>query len=149
MEMNVSNNEEQVVAKKLGGLNPSLILPILLVIGYLIYYFVLGNPGNFKADPRLTGATVGFSGVETKELHPDGFMGIIFMGGPIVPILISFMIIVIVFSIERALVLKKAGGSGNVDNFVLSVRRLLNQNKVDEAMEECDRQQGSVGNVVK
>ena len=76
-------------------------------------------------------------------------MGIIYMGGPIVPILISFMIIVIVFSIERALVLKKAAGAGNVDNFVLSVRRLLNQNKVDEAIEECDRQQGSVGNVVK
>ncbi len=149
MEMNVSNNEEQIVAKKLGGLNPALILPILLVIGYLIYYFVLGNPGNFAADARLNGASVGFSGVETKELKPDGFMGIIFMGGPIVPILISFMIIVIVFSIERALVLKKAAGAGNVDNFVLSVRRLLNQNKVDEAIEECDRQQGSVGNVVK
>ncbi|WP_226063840.1 MotA/TolQ/ExbB proton channel family protein [Kaistella polysaccharea] len=149
MEMNVSNNEEQVVAKNLGGLNPALILPILLVIGYLIYYFVLGNPGNFKADPRLNGASVAFSGLETKELHPEGFMGIIYMGGVIVPILISFMIIVIVFSIERALVLKKAAGAGNVDSFVLNVRRLLNQNKVDEAIEECDRQEGSVGNVVK
>lgn len=149
MEMNVSNNEEQVVAKKLGGLNPALILPILIAIGYLIYYFVLGSPGNFKADPRLNGATVAFSGVETKEISPEGFMGIIYMGGPIVPILISFMIIVIVFSIERALVLRKAAGAGNVDNFVLNVRRLLNQNKVDEAIEECDRQQGSVGNVVK
>ena len=151
MEMNVSNNEEQVVAKKLGGLNPALIIPILIAIGVAIYLFVLGNPSNFKADPRLNGlSSVAFSGLETKELHPgDGFMGIIYMGGPIVPILISFMIIVIVFSIERALVLKKAAGKGNVDNFVLNVRRLLNQNKVDEAIEECDRQQGSVGNVVK
>lgn len=149
MEMNVSNNEEQVVAKKLGGLNPALILPILILIGYIIYYFGLGNPGNFRADPRLTGPSVGFSGVETKELHPDGFMGIIFMGGPIVPILISFMIIVIVFSIERAVALRKASGSGSVDEFVLTVRRLLNQNKIDEAIEECDKQQGSVGNVVK
>ncbi|KIA82327.1 flagellar motor protein MotA [Kaistella solincola] len=149
MEMNVSNNEEQVVAKKVGGLNPALILPILLVIGYLIYYFVLGNPGNFRADPRLNGASVAFSGLDTKELHPEGFMGIIYMGGVIVPILISFMIIVIVFSIERALVLRKAAGAGNVDSFVLNVRRLLNQNKVDEAIEACDRQEGSVGNVVK
>lgn len=147
--MNVSNNEEQVVAKKVGGLNPALILPILLVIGYLIYYFVLGNPGNFRADPRLNGASVAFSGLDTKELHPEGFMGIIYMGGVIVPILISFMIIVIVFSIERALVLRKAAGAGNVDSFVLNVRRLLNQNKVDEAIEACDRQEGSVGNVVK
>ena len=150
MEMNVSNNEEQVVAKKLGGLNPALVIPILIAIGIAIYLFVLGNPGNFKADPRLEGLpSVSFSDLETKELHPDGFMGIIYMGGPIVPILISFMIIVIVFSIERALVLRKAAGKGNVDNFVLSVRRLLNQNKIDEAIEECDRQEGSVGNVVK
>ncbi len=148
--MNVSNNEEQVVAKKLGGLNPALVIPILIAIGIAIYVFVLGNPGNFKADPRLEGlSSVSFSDLETKELHPDGFMGIIYMGGPIVPILISFMIIVIVFSIERALVLRKAAGKGNVDNFVLSVRRLLNQNKIDEAIEECDRQEGSVGNVVK
>ncbi|OWR15794.1 MULTISPECIES: MotA/TolQ/ExbB proton channel family protein [Chryseobacterium group] len=150
MEMNVSNNEEQVVAKKLGGLNPALVIPILIAIGIAIYLFVLGNPGNFKADPRLEGlSSVSFSDLETKELHPDGFMGIIYMGGPIVPILISFMIIVIVFSIERALVLRKAAGKGNVDNFVLSVRRLLDQNKIDEAIEECDRQEGSVGNVVK
>lgn len=150
MEMNVSNNEEQVVAKKLGGLNPALIIPILIAIGICIYVFVLGNPGNFKADPRLNGlSSVAFSDLEAKELHPSGFMGIIYMGGIIVPILISFMIIVIVFSIERALVLRKAAGKGNVDNFVLNVRRLLNQNKIDEALEECDRQEGSVGNVVK
>ena len=148
--MNVSNNEEQVVAKKLGGLNPALIIPILIAIGICIYLFVLGNPGNFKADPRLEGlSSVAFSDLEAKELHPNGFMGIIYMGGIIVPILISFMIIVIVFSIERALVLRKAAGKGNVDNFVLNVRRLLNQNKIDEALEECDRQEGSVGNVVK
>ncbi len=150
MEMNVSNNGEQVVAKKVGGLNPALIIPILILIGVAIYLFVLGSPGNFKADPRLEGlSSVGFSGLETKELHPDGFMGIIYMGGPIVPILISFMIIVIVFSVERAMVLSKASGKGNVDQFVLNVRNLLNQNKVDEALEECDRQEGSVGNVVK
>lgn len=150
MEMNVSNNEEHVVAKKVGGLNPALIIPILIAIGVAIYVFVLGRPGNFKADPRLDGlSSVAFSDLETKEFHPDGFMGIIYMGGPIVPILISFMIIVIVFSIERAMVLSKASGKGDVDSFVLNVRRLLNQNKVDEAIEECDRQQGSVGNVVK
>ncbi|MBB5334640.1 biopolymer transport protein ExbB [Chryseobacterium koreense] len=148
--MNVSNNEEQVVAKKMGGLNPVLIIPILILIGIAIYLFVLGSPGNFKADPRLSGlSSVSFSDVEAKELHPDGFLGIIYMGGPIVPILISFMIIVIVFAIERFFVLRKASGAGNLDNFVSKVRTLLNQNRIDEALEECDAQQGSVGNVVK
>ncbi|RZJ88302.1 MAG: MotA/TolQ/ExbB proton channel family protein, partial [Chryseobacterium sp.] len=93
-------------------------------------------------------ASVAFADVESKELHPHG-LGMVYMGGFIVPILITFMIIVIVFAIERAFVLSKAAGTGNVDNFVLKIRSLLNQNKVDEAIEECDRQQGSVGNVVK
>lgn len=152
MEMNVSNNEEHLVAKKKGGLNPAIILPILLVIGFLIYYFILGNPGNFKDDPRISGvASVAFPSnpMETKELHPANMMGMVFMGGIIVPILITFMITVIVFSIERFMVLGKANGTGNLDVFVQKVRGLLNQNRIDEAIEECDRQRGTVGNVVK
>ncbi len=152
MEMNVSNNEHVDVApKKKGGLNPTFILPILLLVGVAIYLFILGSPNNFKEDARIAGhASVAFAdGIEAKELHPESFMGIIYMGGPIVPILITFMVIVIVFSFERFFVLRKAAGSGNLDNFVVKVRSLLNQNRVDEAMEECDRQQGSVGNVVK
>jgi biopolymer transport protein ExbB len=149
MEMNVSKNDEQVVARKAGGLNPAVIIPILLVLGFCVWLFVLGSPGNFKADPRLSGLSAAFTDVERKDLHPEGFMGMIYMGGIIVPFLIAFMIIVIVFSIERYFVLGKASGAGNVDNFVVKIRSLLNQNKVDEALEECDRQQGSVGNVVK
>lgn len=148
--MNVSNNEEHVIgAKKKGGLNPAIILPVLLVIGILIYLFVLGNPGNFKADPRVSGASVAMADIEAKELHPENMMGMIYMGGVIVPILITFMITVIVFSIERLLVLGKAKGNGNLDNFVIKVRSLLNQNRIDEAIEECDRQKGTVGNVVR
>lgn len=148
--MNVSNElNEELAAKKKGGLNPAIIIPILFVIGVCIYLFVLGNPGNFKADARVAGASVAFADVEAKELHPESFMGIIYMGGPIVPILITFMITVIVFSFERYFVLKRAAGEGNLDNFVVKVRTLLNQNKVDEALEECDRQKGTVGNVVK
>lgn len=149
MEMNVSNTDEQVVARKKGGLNPAVIIPILFAIGIAIFLFVLGNPSNFQDDPRIAGsASVAFSDIKGTELHPHG-LGVIYMGGVLVPVLITFMIIVLVFAIERAFVLSKAAGSGNVDNFVLKIRSLLNTNKVDEALEECDRQQGSIGNVVK
>lgn len=150
MEMNVSNNEEHVVvAKKAGGLNPAVIIPIIFLIGVAIYLFVLGAPGNFKDAEKLGSGSVAFSDVEGKDIHPESFMGIIYKGGVIVPILITFMMTVIVFSIERAIILGRAAGKGNLDNFVVKVRSLLNRNKVDEAIEECDRQQGSVGNVVK
>ncbi|MEN2434434.1 MotA/TolQ/ExbB proton channel family protein [Weeksellaceae bacterium A-14] len=150
MEMNVSNEHVEVAPKKKGGLNPAIILPILLIIGILIYIFVLGNPGNFKANPKLDGvSSVAFSDVEHKDLTPQGFLGTIYLGGPIVPILLTFMITVLVFSIERFTILSKAQGSGNLDAFVVRVRELLNQNKIDEALEECDKQKGTVGNVVK
>ena len=149
MEMNVSKNDEQVIARKAGGLNPAVILPILLVIGFAIWLFVLGSPANFKPDAGLSGASVAFSDLKSTDMHPLGILGMVYMGGVIVPILITFMITVIVFSFERYFVLKKANGTGNVDNFVVTVRNLLNQNKVNEALEECDKQQGSIGNVVK
>ena len=148
MEMNVSTQEEQVVAKKVGGLNPAVVLPILYVIALGIYIFILGNPGNFKNE-GVTGLSVALSDVENKDLHPDSFMGIIYMGGPIVHILILFMITVIVFAIERFFVLRKAAGTGNLENFVIKVRNLLNKNKIDEAVEESNDKKGSVGNVVK
>ncbi|MBW7675776.1 MotA/TolQ/ExbB proton channel family protein [Chryseobacterium chendengshani] len=152
MEMNVSKNDEQVVAKKAGGLNPAVIIPILLLIGIGIYLFIFGAPGNFKDPEQFKDAiSVAFSDVESKNIEPPtgGIIGTIYKGGFIVPILITFMITVLVFSIERFFILSKASGQGNLDNFVVRVRSLLNQNKIDEALEECDRQQGSVGNVVK
>lgn len=150
MEMNISNTEEQVVARKKGGLNPAIVLPILLVVGVCIYLFVFGNPGNFKTDPKLDGvASVALADIEAKQLHPESPMGIVYMGGPIVPILVTFMITVLVFSFERFFVLRKASGKGNLEAFVLRVRKLLDSNKIEEAIEECDTQEGSVGNVVK
>ncbi|MFP3458504.1 hypothetical protein R0J89_19845, partial [Psychrobacter sp. SIMBA_152] len=64
--MNVSKNDEQLVARKAGGLNPAVIIPILFVIGVCIYLFVLGNPGNFKDADKLGGGSVAFSSVEGK-----------------------------------------------------------------------------------
>ncbi|QOR74714.1 MotA/TolQ/ExbB proton channel family protein [Cruoricaptor ignavus] len=149
METNVTNEHLDVQPRKKAGLNPAIIIPILLAIGFCIYFFVLGNPSNFKDAEKLGSGSVAFSGVDGNQIHPESFMGIIYKGGIIVPILITFMLTVIVFSIERAIVLGKAAGNGNVDAFVNKVRGLLNQNRIDEALEECDKQGGSIGNVVK
>ncbi|WP_262149368.1 MotA/TolQ/ExbB proton channel family protein [Chryseobacterium foetidum] len=152
MEMNVSKNDEQVVAKKKGGLNPAIVIPVLFLIGVAIYMFVLGNPSNFQHPDQFKGAaSVALSDVEGKKIEPaeGSMMGIVYKGGPVVPILLTFMITVLVFSIERALVLGRASGKNNLDNFVTTIRTHLNKNQINEALEECDRQQGSVGNVVK
>ena len=149
MEMNVSNQEEQqVVARKTGGLSPVLVLPILYIVAWCIYLFVFGNPSNFKNED-LSGLSVMFNDVPTKDLTPNAIIGMIYLGGPVVHVLVMCMLTVLVFSLERFFVLKKAEGAGNLENFVLTIRQLLKANKLEEAKEECDKQQGSVGNVVK
>ena len=148
MEMNVSTQEQQVVARKTGGLNPFLVLPLLLVVGVCIYLFVFGNPSNFKNE-GLSGMSVAFSDIAAKDLVPGRVIGMVYLGGFIVPVLITFAVTVLVFSLERFFVLNKAEGAGNLEGFVLKIRQLLKENRISEAQEECDKQRGSVGNVVK
>lgn len=146
--MNVSTQEEQqVVARKSGGLNPVFVLPLLYVVAWCIYLFVFGSPSNFKND--ISGLSVAFSDVEMKDLTPDAIIGMVYLGGPVVHVLVMCMLTVIVFSLERFFVLNRAEGAGNLENFVLKIRQLLKSNNLEEAKEECDRQKGSVGNVIK
>ena len=56
---------------------------------------------------------------------------------------------VIVFSIERFLTISKATGKGSISEFVRKVQYHLANKNVDAALSECDKQQGSVGNVMK
>ncbi|MCU0324002.1 MAG: MotA/TolQ/ExbB proton channel family protein [Spirosomaceae bacterium] len=117
-----------------GGLNPTFVIPILLIIALLIYFLLLGDAANFE---------------DALKKKPKNALGIIYSGGIIVPFLITFMLTMIVFSIERFITIGKAGGSGNLDAFVRKVRSLLDQNNIADAIKECDKQKGSVGNVAK
>jgi biopolymer transport protein ExbB len=117
---------------KSGGLNAAWVIPLLLVIGVCIYIFVLGHPSNFN-----------------EEGEPATALGIVHKGGVIVPVLISCLLIVLVFSIERGITIGKASGAGNLDAFVRKIRSFLDSNNIADALKECDRQQGSVGNVAK
>lgn len=119
-------------AKKSNGLNAGIVIPVLFVVGFLIYKFILGDASNFN-----------------EEGEPKTVLGIIYKGGIIVPILITCLLTVLVFFIERLITVGKAGGSGNLDEFVRKIRTMLDQNNIADALKECDKQKGSVGNVAK
>ena len=70
-------------------------------------------------------------------------------GGIIVPILLASFLVVVVFVIERLLTISKATGSGNIAEFIRKVQYHLANKNVDQAIAECDKQKGSVGNVMK
>lgn len=116
----------------------SLTIVICLVIGILLWKYVMGNPVNFE-------------GGDPENGHPlvGNYFGMVYKGGVIVPMLMGMFLMVIVFSIERFFVINKAAGKGNVEVFVKKVQTLLSAGNIEAAMAECDKQKGSVANVIK
>lgn len=118
------------------GMFATLTIPICIIVAILIYIFILGDPSHYEGGDPVKGTPVDIYGTVHK-------------GGPIVPLIMSYLLIVITFSIERFVVIGKASGTGNVDAFVRKVQSFLNVNDINGASTECDKQKGSVANVIK
>lgn len=122
----------------------SWLAPIICIIaGYCIWRFMMGAASGFN-DPDESGAWFW-----PEHLGPKDAWHRIYEGGIIVPLLIGMFLMVIVFSIERALTISKALGKGNIADFIRKVQYHLANRNVDAALAECDKQRGSVANVMK
>lgn len=121
----------------------SWVAPVVCIIaGYVIWRFILGNPSNFT-QPDLSG------GFWPHHKGPKGGLVRMYEGGIIVPLLLATFLTVVTFVIERLLTISKATGTGNIAEFIRKVQYHLANKNVDQAISECDRQRGSVGNVMK
>lgn len=128
--------------QKGGNLVATLAPIVCVVLGYVIWRFVLGNASNFTSpDPA--------GGFWPAHKGPKGTLTKMYEGGIVVPILIANFLIVLTFAIERLMTIKKAAGSGNIAEFIRKVQFHLANKEVDKAIAECDKQKGSVGNVMK
>lgn len=123
--------------KKAGSVFASIVIPVAIVVSFLIYFFILGNPANFEG------------GDPANHPLPGNYLGIVYKGGIIVPMLISLNLMVLVFAIERFLTISKAKGTRGIEAFVRTIRQKLNQNDINGAIAACDAQKGSVANVVR
>jgi biopolymer transport protein ExbB len=110
---------------------------IAFLISYYLFTQIMGNPVNFQ-------------GGNPKGSPIEGnYLGIIYKGGYIVPILMTCVLTLIIFIFERAITLTRAKGKGRINTFVRSLQTLLAEDKIEEAMEACDKQRGSLANVMK
>lgn len=124
----------------------SLVAPVLcLVVGYLIWRFVLGNPASF-GQPVVKGDEGWFW---PGRHDPKSALSKMYLGGIIVPVLIGTFLTMLTFVVERFLTISKANGTGSNADFVRKVQYQLANKNVDAALAECDKQKGSVGNVMK
>jgi biopolymer transport protein ExbB len=58
-------------------------------------------------------------------------LAMVYKGGPIVPVLLGLLLMVVVFS-RRYAVISKAAGSGNLDQFMTSVQRDIKAGNIEE-----------------
>jgi len=117
------------------GMFATLTVPLCIVVSACIFFLILKDPSHFQGGD--------------STLEPTDVFGIIYKGGYLVPLVMSYVLMVIVFSIERFIVIGKASGTSSVDSFVKRIQGFLNVGNIDAASAECDKQKGSVANVIK
>ena len=113
----------------------TIVVFTAIVVGIIVWWFILGSPANF------------FDGA--NRMKPNNLMGMMFTGGYIVPVLIALSIMVITFIIERTLSLKKAQGRGSLATFLKNVQKNLVDGNIEAAMKECEKQRGSMANILR
>lgn len=65
------------------------------------------------------------------------------------PFLMAVNLVVLIFSVERFISISKTKGRGNINNFVENIKSLMDSNDIQGALEECDKQKGSLANVIR
>ena len=120
-----------------GGAVSGIIIASCIFVGWIIWNFIMGNGANFEG------------GVNTGHPLPGNYLAMVYKGGPIVPVLLGCLLMVIVFSFERFAVISKAAGKGNLDAFMKNVQASITKGDIDGAIASCDKQQGSVANAIK
>jgi biopolymer transport protein ExbB len=114
-----------------------IVILLAVIVGILVYTFILGNGNNFEGGSH-----------DNKPLAGN-LLGTMYKGGWIVPILIGIVLIVLTFAIERLLTIQAAKGKGSIENFVRRIREMLTNGNINAAIAECDKQRGSVANVIR
>ena len=89
------------------------VIVICFIVAVLIFHFVLGNPSNFmNNDPN-------------NHPLPGNFLGTIYKGGFIVPVIQTLLLTVIALSIERYIAISAAFGKGSLAKFVARIKSAL------------------------
>jgi len=132
-----NQKKEQALGDALRSTMTILVMIVALVISFGVFNYVMGNPINFEGG------------------NPDGralqgnYLGIIYKGGFIVPLLMTINLVLFIFAIERYISLSAAKGRGRLNVFVRNIQMDLSADKIEDAIARCDKQRGSLANVLK
>ena len=122
------------------------VIIVCAIIAVCIYLFGFGNMSNFKSAENASAAFSFLCGDENYE--PANLMGTVYKGGFVVPVIWTLLFTVIALAIERFFAIRNAYGRTSLTKFVADIKVALKQNDMVKAQQICDKQRGSVANVV-
>jgi biopolymer transport protein ExbB len=130
-------NVKKESGSKGGDMFSGIVIVAGIFVGWIIWNFIMGSGSNFEG------------GVNTGHPLPGNYLAMVYKGGPIVPVLMGLLLMVIVFSFERYMVITKAAGKGNLDQYMKNITASVTKGDIDGALAACDKQQGSVANAIR
>ncbi|MEI6638150.1 MAG: MotA/TolQ/ExbB proton channel family protein [Chlorobium sp.] len=80
---------------------------------------------------------------------PESIFHAIWKGGPVVSVLLALILMVIAYTVERIIALKKASGKGNIPEFVKSLKLDIENGAIDKAIDQCNAHQSSLAAVLR
>jgi biopolymer transport protein ExbB len=108
---------------------------VTVVVAFMIYYLLLGDPSNFANGEVRT--------------VPNNILGTVYTGGWVVPVLITLTLLDLTLVFERTFSLRKANGRSSITSFLKSVQSSLMNGRIDDAIKACDTQRGSAANIIR
>ena len=119
----------------------SIFAPVAIIVAFIVawilYKNVMGNPVNF-VEGNINGHPL-----------PGNYLGMVYKGGLIVPILMTIVLTLLIFVVERAVTLWRVQGKAPLKTFVAKIQALLAEDKIEDALAACDKQKGSLANVLR
>ncbi len=134
METAKAGNKTATPKVRKAGISAALVIVVCFFIAHAFFYLVCGADSNFDA-----------------KGHPinGNIFGTLYQGGFVIPIVITLLLTVFALGIERFVALGKANGKGKLPKFVSEAKAMLAKGDLKGAEALCDKQKGSVANILK
>jgi Biopolymer transport proteins len=116
------------------GASAAFIIFACFVVAATFFFVVCGDPANFD---------------EKGHPLPGNAFGALYMGGVVIPCVMTLLLTAFTLSIERIFAMSRANGKGNVAKFVFNVKQKIENGDIAAANKLCDEQKGSVANILK
>jgi biopolymer transport protein ExbB len=119
----------------------TIVIVLSMAITFSFFYIVMGDASRFEKTPD--------GKPDYASPKKGDTLGTIYTGGPLVAVLMGFVLIATTFVFERELSIRKARGTGKMEDFIKKIQTSLVAGNVEEALSACDKQRGSLANVIR